>query len=103
MGTVSRRIRPIVLLAIVATAMGALAATVEKTAPVKKKAPARRVSPWSRGLLPVGQEAPDFELAVLTAGEDEKGNKVNRITDEKIKLSSFRGKKLVCVFLSSYT
>lgn len=58
---------------------------------------------FSRPTLKVGQAAPDFELPILKEGQDAEGNKVNRITDEKIKLSSFRGKKIVCVFFSSYT
>ncbi len=53
--------------------------------------------------LKVGQLAPDFELPVLKEEKNEKGEKVARITSKKVKLSSFRGKKLVCVFFSSYT
>jgi len=94
-------LRAVLLAAVAAGAAPAVAA--EKTAPAKRAARPRRPSPWSRGLIPVGQTAPDFELAVLTEGKDAKGNKVNRITDKKVKLSSFRGKKLVCVFISSYT
>ena len=34
---------------------------------------------------------------------NDKGEKVAVVTTDKIKLSSFRGKKIVCVFMSSYT
>jgi hypothetical protein len=53
--------------------------------------------------LELGKPAQDFELPLLKWAEDEKGEKVGRITDEKIKLSSYRGKKVVCLFMSSYT
>jgi hypothetical protein len=53
--------------------------------------------------LEVGKPAPDFELPVLKQELNDKGEKVDRITDEKVKLSSFRGKKVVCLFMSSYT
>ena len=56
-----------------------------------------------RALLQTGQPAPDFELPLLQVETNKKGEKVYRITDEKVKLSSFRGKKVVCIFMSSYT
>ena len=57
----------------------------------------------ARPVLKVGEPAPDFELPLLTEEENEDGEKVFRISDEKVKLSSFRGEKVVCVFMSSYT
>ncbi|MDP6636591.1 MAG: hypothetical protein QGG42_16960 [Phycisphaerae bacterium] len=51
----------------------------------------------------IGQTATDFELPVLIERTDAKGEKVAVVTTDKIKLSSFRGKKIVCVFMSSYT
>jgi hypothetical protein len=51
----------------------------------------------------VGKPAPDFDLPVLVEQADPKGKRVNRITEEKVQLSSFRGKRIVCVFFSSYT
>lgn len=51
----------------------------------------------------VGQMAPDFELPLLKEQKGPKGEKLYRISKEKIKLSSFRGKKVVCLFMSSYT
>ena len=53
--------------------------------------------------LKEGDLAPDFELPILKASTNAEGKEINIITDEKIKLSSFRGKKLVCLFFSSYT
>jgi hypothetical protein len=51
----------------------------------------------------IGQKATDFELPVLIERQDNKGEKVAVVTTEKIKLSSYRGKRIVCVFMSSYT
>ena len=56
-----------------------------------------------RNILKVGQPAPDFELPVLKFEKDKKGELVGKITDEKVKLSSFRGRQSVVVFFSSYT
>lgn len=55
------------------------------------------------GGLREGQTAPDFALPLLKEKTDADGNKVNVIADEKVRLSSFRGKKAVCLFFSSYT
>ena len=63
----------------------------------------RRASRTRWPTLNTGQIAPDFELPVLKETTDEQGNAAYQITDEKIKLSSFRGKRAVCVFFSSYT
>jgi len=51
----------------------------------------------------IGQQSTDFELPVLIERTDSKGEKVAVVTADKIKLSSYRGKKIVCVFMSSYT
>lgn len=51
----------------------------------------------------VGKPAPDFELPVLKEETNAKGEKVNRITDDKVKLSSLVGKKVIVLFMSSYT
>ena len=48
----------------------------------------------------VGHEAPDFELPRLTLTTDGAGNPIGEISDEKVKLSSFRGKKPVCIIMS---
>jgi len=53
--------------------------------------------------LPAGVAAPDFELSPLTLEKDDQGNPVGRIHPEKVRLSSFRGKRPVCIFSSSYT
>lgn len=57
----------------------------------------------SQGKIIVGEEAPDFELPVLTLTTDADGKPIGKLSDEKIKLSSFRGKKPVCLIMSSYT
>jgi hypothetical protein len=51
----------------------------------------------------IGQQSTDFELPVLIERTDSKGEKVAVVTSDKIKLSSYRDKKVVCVFMSSYT
>lgn len=53
--------------------------------------------------LQVGKLAPDFELPILKEETDANGKKFNRITDEKVRLSAFRDKQVVCLFMSSYT
>jgi len=51
----------------------------------------------------IGQKAADFELPVLIERTDSKGKRVAVVTSDKIKLSSYRGKRVVCLFMSSYT
>ncbi|MHC4207848.1 MAG: hypothetical protein ACYSTT_24605 [Planctomycetota bacterium] len=51
-----------------------------------------------------GLLAPDFELPKLTLSTDAAGKSVGRISEkDKVKLSDFRGKKPVCLIMSSYT
>ncbi len=70
----------------------------------RKKAPTRksRSSRWA-SMLKVGQDAPDFEIATLTLEKNDEGVIVGKISKEKVKLSSHEGKKIVCIFSSSYT
>ena len=61
---------------------------------------------WGRarpGGLKVGTPAPDFELPVLKFERKKDGTVTGRITDRKVQLSSFKGKKAVVLFFSSYT
>ena len=58
---------------------------------------------FAKGEIVVGRQAPDFELPRLTLTTDADGKPIGKISDEKIKLSSFRGKKPVCLIMSSYT
>ena len=52
----------------------------------------------------VGEFPPDFELPRLTFGENEDGKPVGIIDEEnKFRLSDFRGKRPVCMIMSSYT
>ncbi len=53
--------------------------------------------------IKVGEIAPDFELPRLIITRDADGNPIGKVSEEKIKLSSFRGKKPVCLIMSSYT
>ncbi len=54
------------------------------------------------GAITVGEPAPDFELPKLIITRDADGKPIGKISEEKIKLSSFRGKKPVCLIMSSY-
>ena len=51
----------------------------------------------------IGKPASDFELPLLQQRANENGETSVGMSSEKIRLSSFRGKKVVCLFLSSYT
>lgn len=95
----TRTVRSIALLLAVSALMLAGAAAGQFR---KRPGMRRGMRPAGPGRL-VGKAAPDFNLPVLKEVVDDKGGKVNRITDEKVRLSAFRGKKLVCVFFSSYT
>ena len=53
--------------------------------------------------ITVGEPAPDFELPKLVITRDADGKPIGKISNEKIKLSSFFGKKPVCMIMSSYT
>jgi hypothetical protein len=55
-------------------------------------------------LIRQGEFPPDFELPKLTFRTDETGKTVGVINENNtIRLSSFRGKKPVCLIMSSYT
>jgi len=61
-------------------------------------------SPKKGTRIVVGEFPPDFELPFLRFGEDEKEKPIGIISDETtFKLSSFRGRKPVCMIMSSYT
>lgn len=53
--------------------------------------------------LKVGQLAPDFKLPPLKIQTGADGQSVGVISSELVSLSSFRGKKPVCLIFSSYT
>ena len=55
-------------------------------------------------LVELGRFPPDFELPKLTFSTDTDGKPVGIISEkDTIKLSDFRGKKPVCLIMSSYT
>ncbi len=55
-------------------------------------------------LIELGRFAPDFELPKLTFSTDTDGKPIGIISEkDTIRLSSFRGKKPVCLIMSSYT
>ena len=52
----------------------------------------------------IGEFPPDFELPRLVIKTDETGKSQGVISEtDTVKLSSFRGKKPVCMIMSSYT
>lgn len=54
--------------------------------------------------ITIGEFPPDFELPRLTIKTDEPGQSHGVINEnDTVKLSSFRGKKPVCMIMSSYT
>jgi len=53
--------------------------------------------------LEPGDEAPDFELPRLALEKNSKGEVVGKVSDETVRLSSFRGKRAVVLISSSYT
>jgi len=66
-----------------------------------------RQSRSDRGYNPkikIGEFPPDFELPTLTLKTDETGKPFGVISEkDTVRLSSFRGKKPVCLIMSSYT
>ncbi|MBC8470310.1 MAG: hypothetical protein H8D56_12635 [Planctomycetes bacterium] len=64
-------------------------------------------SKMPRGYNPkinIGEFPPDFELPRLVIETDETGKSQGVISEtDTVKLSSFRGKKPVCMIMSSYT
>jgi CBS domain-containing protein len=61
-------------------------------------------NPDVSGLVKLGQFAPDFELPKLTFKTDDTGKPIGVISEkDTVRLSSFRGKKPVCLIMSSYT
>jgi hypothetical protein len=58
----------------------------------------------SNALVKVGEYAPDFNLPRLTITNDPNGKPIGVIrTADTFRLSSFRGKRPVCLIMSSYT
>lgn len=55
-------------------------------------------------LVKQGEYAPDFDLPRLTFATDAAGKSIGVISEkDRIRLSSFRGKRPVCLIMSSYT
>ena len=58
---------------------------------------------WSRGVLPVGTQAPEFSLPRLSITADSKGELSGSISEETVSLSALTNKQAVVLFFSSYT
>jgi hypothetical protein len=56
------------------------------------------------GLVKVGEYAPDFNLPRLTITSEANGKPIGILREkDTVRLSSFRGKRPVCLIMSSYT
>ena len=64
---------------------------------------AARADRWSKDLLPVGTEAPEFSLPRLKITTDEEGAQTGSVTEETVALSSLTNNPVVVLFFSSYT
>ncbi len=64
----------------------------------------RQTRPSGNPLIKIGEFPPDFELPRLTFKTDDAGKPIGIINEkDTIRLSSFRGKRPVCLIMSSYT
>ncbi|MBM4017279.1 MAG: hypothetical protein FJ288_02970 [Planctomycetes bacterium] len=54
-------------------------------------------------MLQPGQPAPDVELPRLVVEKGQDGQSLGKLSREKVKLSSFAGRKPVCLIFTSYT
>ena len=64
----------------------------------------RRLPPGYNPKVTIGEFPPDFELPRLVIETDETGKSHGIISEnDTVRLSSFRGKKPVCMIMSSYT
>lgn len=80
------------------------AASAAETGTSRGRSPAGRADrrPAMVQLEP-GDEAPDFELPRLALEKNPKGEVVGKVSDQTVRLSSFRGKRAVVLISSSYT
>jgi hypothetical protein len=84
-------------------AIGVILAQSALTADAQSRGMQQRRGP-AVSKIKVGEFPPDFDLPILKFGENKEGKPVGIINDgETIKLSSFFGKKPVCMIMSSYT
>lgn len=51
----------------------------------------------------LGQPASDFQLHRMETVKDKDGSERSQVSDRNVRLSSFKGKKPVCLVFSSYT
>jgi hypothetical protein len=62
--------------------------------------------PWvpeTKAVELVGEAAPELALPRLARAATSAKESAGRIAGDPVSLSSFRGKKVICLFLSSYT
>jgi hypothetical protein len=99
--TNNRVVRNTAALLIAVFCLAALAANVGRG---RQQDAQRRPDRGYNPNIKMGEFPPDFELPKLTFSTDENGTHVGVISEkETVRLSSFRGKKPVCLIMSSYT
>ncbi len=81
-----------------------LAALITDIGQGRQQATQRRSDKGYNPKIKIGEFPPDFELPTLTLKTDETGKPFGVISEkDTVRLSSFRGKKPVCLIMSSYT
>jgi len=81
--------------------IGALVLMLSYPASAQRSRPSRMAN---NPKVKVGEFPPDFELPRLTFQTNAEGKTIGVISDnDTVKLSSFRGKRPVCMVMSSYT
>jgi len=100
-GFAAKRIVTIYCVIALAVIISQPAGTAEQS---EDKTHKERVESAAKQFIELGRFPPDFELPKLTFSTDAAGKPVGLISEkDTIRLSSFRGKKPVCLIMSSYT
>ena len=86
------------------TAIFCLVALITDIGEGRQQTTQRRSDRGYNPKIKIGEFPPDFELPTLTLKTDETGKPFGVISEkDTVRLSSFRGKKPVCLIMSSYT
>ena len=86
------------------TAIFCLVALITDIGQGQRQTTQRRLDKGYNPKIKIGEYPPDFELPKLTLKTDEAGKPIGVISEkDTVRLSSFRGKKPVCLIMSSYT
>ena len=92
---------------VIVSCIVALVTILSQPALTRQRSSDQAQVPQPRGYNPkirIGEFPPDFELPRLTLKTDEAGKPIGVISqNDTIRLSSFRGKRPMCLIMSSYT